>query len=492
MPREASGNVYEKRGRWYARIRLAGERTLVPLTACARVEQAEARKVILLDLAARLPAAGVALETAKRLVLLAGECDAAGLPDVLGAADALCKGEARPKQAPAAPLPSGPTFRELGDRWISGELARQYPDHVKVKRSGETDRYRLERHVYPVIGSTPIAAFTLDDAEKVMRKVPAELSMASRRHVAQLMVRLVSLAVFPLRALKSNPLPKGFLPKLGAPKALPYLYPDEDRKLLGCTKIPLCWRVLYGFLDREGPRRSEAYGLTVADFNLDRGMITLDKNKTDDPRAWALLPADVRALRAWVALREGAAGERLPASAPMFVNEGGGPIREEHLAARFRAHLKIAGIDRPELHKNTAERKQIRVHDLRGTFVTLALANGKTETWVMDRTGHKSSQMIAKYRRGARTEIEVGLGDLAPLDVAIPELAAAPAASGGGGLEGATPRATGAASEPNGARSTPKSPRRTAGSARVAGRSSGFRFQWGNSCKGSSPFLRTV
>jgi integrase len=36
----------------------------------------------------------------------------------------------------------------------------------------------------------------------------------------------------------------------------------------------------------------------------------------------------------------------------------------------------------------TANRAQFRAHDLRGTFVTLALANGKSETWVADRTGH--------------------------------------------------------------------------------------------------------
>jgi len=484
MGREASGNVYEKRGRWYARLRLApGDRPLVPLPTCASREQAEARKVILVDIATRLRGRDIARDTIERLLRLAGERDGADLADVLAATDALCKSEARPKEAPAAPSPRGPTFRELGERWTSGELARQYPDHVKVKRTADTDRYRLERHVYPAIGPTLVSAFTLDDAEKVMRKLPPERSAATRRHIAQLMVRLVSLAVFPLRLLKSNPLPKGFLPKLGASKALPYLYPDEDRKLLGCAGVPLCWRVLYGFLDREGVRRSEAYGLTLADFDLERGAVTLDKNKTDDPRAWALSPGVVRGLRAWVALREAGAREHLPPSAPMFTNQTGNVIREGHLAGCFREHLLIAKVDRGELHKNTAERKRIRVHDLRGTFVTLALANGKTETWVMDRTGHKSSQMIARYRRGARTAAELGLGDLTPLDVAIPELAGSDVTPAGGEGERATHWATGGESGPNGADATPENPEKVRGSAREAGRLCGFRFQWGNSCK---------
>ena len=60
------------------------------------------------------------------------------------------------------------------------------------------------------------------------------------------------------------------------------------------------------------------------------------------------------------------------------------------------------------------------------SFVTLALANGKTETWVADRTGHRSSQMINRYRRQARTAEELGLGWFQPLDQLIPELAEFP------------------------------------------------------------------
>ncbi len=50
------------------------------------------------------------------------------------------------------------------------------------------------------------------------------------------------------------------------------------------------------------------------------------------------------------------------------------------------------------------------------------LANGKTETWVADRTGHMSSQMINVYRRWARGHEELELGEFTPLVDAIPEL----------------------------------------------------------------------
>jgi hypothetical protein len=63
------------------------------------------------------------------------------------------------------------------------------------------------------------------------------------------------------------------------------------------------------------------------------------------------------------------------------------------------------------------------VHDLRATFITLALATGRTEAWIADRTGHRSSQMINRYRRPARTVADLGLGWLAQMCDAVPELA---------------------------------------------------------------------
>jgi hypothetical protein len=130
------------------------------------------------------------------------------------------------------------------------------------------------------------------------------------------------------------------------------------------------------------------------------------------------MPDVVRALRAWWELR----GRPGPDD-PVFVNPQGERITEQHLADLFREHLRLAGVERPQLFERTAKRRPVRAHDLRATFVTLALATGRTETWVADRTGHRSSQMIARYRRSARLVSELGLGWLGPLDELIPELA---------------------------------------------------------------------
>ena len=49
--------------------------------------------------------------------------------------------------------------------------------------------------------------------------------------------------------------------------------------------MPLGFRVFYGFLAREGTHAGEAEKFEWRDFDLDHGMMKLDENKTDDPRA---------------------------------------------------------------------------------------------------------------------------------------------------------------------------------------------------------------
>ncbi|WP_437576558.1 hypothetical protein [Sorangium sp. So ce887] len=79
-------------------------------------------------------------------------------------------------------------------------------------------------------------------------------------------------------------------------------------------------------------------------------------------------------------------------------------------AEDLRACLKEAGVHRPQLFEASGTRIPLRAHDLRATFVTVNLAAGKTEAWITDRTGHKSSQMIYRYKRQDRTHAELNLG----------------------------------------------------------------------------------
>lgn len=417
------------KGRPRLRVRLGSfGRRMLTLTTCRTQAEAEKRRDVLVPLAARLAASGQAAIGFPLLQAVATR-EGALLDAAIKALEHVVKGETREKSTGET------TVRKIAERWTSGELARSYPDHVRAKRSGDEDAGLFERYILPLVGEVPIARFTLDHGMAVMKRIPSDRAPATRRHVAQAMRRLMSYAVFPLRLRPDNPLDApNFLPRLGRRKLKCYVYPSEDRVLLGCTEVPLKFRVLYAFLAREGMRASEAAGLTWGDLDLERGLVTLVKNKTDDVRAWPLRE-DVA--RAFVTLRKLEGG---PSDArPVFAAHP----QPKHL----RKHLEVAGLTRGVLFKGDATHQPIRVHDLRAAFVTVALANGKTEDWVMRRTGHKSSVQVQLYRRGAQNAADVNLGDFAPMDAAIPELrsgSSEPSSSDGdtGHNEGNAPRDT--------------------------------------------------
>ena len=155
--------------------------------------------------------------------------------------------------------------------------------------------------------------------------------------------------------------------------------------------------------------------LRWSDVDLVRGVIRLDSNKTDDPRAWAMSPDVLATLEWW--------RERATEADTRVLSVDGVHLDVAPLADLLRADVRRAGVTRAELFEDSATRQPIRAHDLRATFCTLSLANGKTETWVADRTGHRSSQMINAYGRQARQWSELNLGGLTPLDGALGAIA---------------------------------------------------------------------
>ncbi len=424
MPKVATGELIRTADGFACRVTLAGRRRpRFDLPNCATEPTARDRMKLLAAMARRFRRAGVhESEEASRLLEMAAAAAPALLPGVLQVAGELVGGELVDAKAGAVL-----TFAQVAKQWTSGELRKSFPDHVKDKDS-DLDAARLTRlcaiDVGGVkLGDIPIDAVTLDHAERAMRGLDAVLgkrkaaTAATRRAYAQVIHRVLALAVYPLRAIAANPLPKGFMPKVGKPPAFSYLYPAEDRALMACTEVPFIRRLLYGVLAHEGLRASEALGLAWRDVDLERGVVTLDVNKTDDPRAWALGEDVTRALAAWHALAK-------PEPGDLIFAEQGVPVALDGLAELFRERdLPTAKVTRHELFARTANRRPIRVHDLRGSFVTLALAEGRTETWVADRTGHRSSQMINRYRRASRGASELGLGWFAPLDASMPELA---------------------------------------------------------------------
>jgi integrase len=419
MARQPTGSAYESpigSGRWHGKFTIRDGRVSRRLVACHTREAAVRHAAFIAEQIDRLRSAR-RLEFVERLLDLATVADNRELDRVKRGVDAIV-GRAFDRLPEDRGTSQETTFRAFAEQWTSGELRRHFPDYVALKRSVAEDVYRLRAHFYPVVGDIPLRSFTLGHAEMVMRSLPEGRTPGTRRHVAQLVSRVLKLAVYPARVLERTPIPPGFLPKASATKATAWLYPDEEAAWLADRRPPLILRLFCGFLAREGLRRTEAASLTWHNLDLEHGIIALDENKTNDARMWMLGPDVVEALRGWKRLTVANTDARSQVFAQM-----GTSIRVEHLAEVFRRYLR--GVDgiRSILFDRTESRLPIRAHDLRATFVTLALAAGRTERWVADRTGHRSVTMINRYRRGARTALELKLGWLRPLDLSIPELA---------------------------------------------------------------------
>jgi integrase len=420
MARKPTGEVRVRAGIFEARVTLQGKaRKSFPLVHCKTEPVARERGAVLAELAGRMRTAGL-LETpqAIRLLEMVAEAKPGALTPYLEAADMLIGGDtvaAHPKARPT-------TWGDIADAWVSGELHERHPDHVKLVSAPRANESRVKM-LKQSIGEISVVSFTLEHAEHAMRQLPKDLTPGTRRHYAQAMRRVLSFSVYPLKLIQQNPIPAGFMPKQKGGKAHQWLYPREDAALIVCGEIPLHWRLFWGFLYREGLRASEAFNLRVRDLDLEAGIITLDKNKTADPRAWAL-SADVgEALRLWLAARGNPGG-----SAYVFADAFGRGLGGDHMADLFREHLTLAGLHRarPELFAKTDARSPIRAHDQRAAFVTLNLAAGKSESWISDRTGHQSSAMIHRYKRQARMASELGMGAPISLVQALPELTLLP------------------------------------------------------------------
>jgi len=421
MGTPATGELRPLAHGWEARIRIEGKRRKCFPLVLTDEREARERCTAMAQMAVRLRSAGHVAQIEELLSLAARARNGPAWDAVTIAVDALCTEGGAEKLSSRAAV----TFRTLAEEWTSGRLHVKYPDVVDLKATSEIDGLRFGKWIYPVVEDVPLHLFTEEHAQEVMRRIPPTKSRATRRHIGHLVIRVLALAAYPCKYIERSPIPEGFLPKSGKNKAMTYLYPSEDRQLLACNGVPMSERLLFGVLAREGLRCEEALSLRWLHLDLVRGSVRVDINKTDDPRAWALDASVVRTLRWWKAQH--------PDAQPTDRVFPHAPTR---LAARLRGYLQIAGIHRAELFERNAARRPLRAHDLRATFVTVNLANGKSEAWISDRTGHTSSAMINRYRRCARAHSELGQGNLTPLDEALslpherPTAGAGPRSSG--------------------------------------------------------------
>jgi integrase len=307
------------------------------------------------------------------------------------------------------------TWGQLATAWYTGELDRLYPNAGYGKKTSEdTDKPKVE-YLSKFIGDVPLQSFSDDDYWRAMRPARARSKTDSTfKHYSQVCRRVLKIAV-ELKIIPAWPLSAVCkLPKIakGSAPEFPFLYPEEYVLLVRCEDISFEYRVLYGFILREGPRISEAFRIQwehLEQLPNGRWLLNVPETKTGRALMFILMPGTGEAI---AELRR-----RRPDLPGPFAWMSETQVKKA--AAKLREHIELSGTTRDRLLYTNGRLRRMREHDLRSTFVTWCKLAGIDNETISQHTGHESSTMIARYNRSKATLEHLGLPPYLPLDEAM-------------------------------------------------------------------------
>lgn len=312
------------------------------------------------------------------------------------------------------------TWGRLARAWGSQELARLYPNAGYGKKSAQaTDEPRIE-YLCKFIENVPLATFTDDDYWRAMRPARERCRTdATFKAYAQVARRVLKIAVelriipaWPLSAVCKLPIvAKGEAPEF------PFLYPEEYCRLMRCPLVPIQFRVLWGFILREGVRLGEAFRIRWEHLarlpeqpgQRARWVLNVPETKTGRALMFVLNAGTGEVLEAFRALRPELAGPFVWLS----------PTNLKKAADTLRRHIEQSGTTRERLLFTEGRLRRLREHDLRSTYVSWSKLAGVDNETIAQHTGHESNAMIARYNRSKQTIEHLGLAPYLPLDQAM-------------------------------------------------------------------------
>ena len=274
----------------------------------------------------------------------------------------------------------------------------EYYAKVKVRPSShKTYQGYIKNHIKPHVGNIPLTKLTTLDLQVMYQELltkgrvdriesqhqPKGLSAKTVRNLNQIISSAMKLAI-QQKLISSNPADGCALPKIEH-KEMKTLSSDQLAAFLNEAKRTGTFELYYIDL-ATGLRRGELLGLKWQDIDLDSGVIHVRRQvgringkvqeaplKTKNAYRNISIGADAVSI-----LREKKkqGGGR---SAYVFPSPTGGPMSPDSVLHMLHRVLERAGL--PEL----------RFHDLRHTFATLALQNGVDIKTVSGMLGHFSA-----------------------------------------------------------------------------------------------------
>ena len=293
--------------------------------------------------------------------------------------------EPLPKRMPAA----GPSVAELAERY--------FREHVMVRckpRTAEKHRQVVETYILPALGRLPISGVGRKHAANLhysLRGKPA----AANEAVATLSRMLNRAEAWGLAPEGSNPC--RFVAKYKRRKLERFLTEAEFHRLgrelavlEAKGRMPVHAAAALRLLMLTGCRCGEILTLRWEDVHLDASELRLRDSKTG-PRVVPLSPAAARVL----------AGLRRVAGNP-WVIASRRPGR--HLSQISSYWYRV---------RARARLDDVRLHDLRHSFASRALALGESLPMIGKLLGHSNIQTTARYAHLARDSVKVSAARVA-------------------------------------------------------------------------------
>ena len=277
---------------------------------------------------------------------------------------------------------SGLTVAELAERYLR--------EHVAVRCKPVTaNGYRqvIDNHILPVLGKMPISALGREhvaDLQYRLRKTPT----AANRAVADLSRMLNRAEAWGLYPAGGNPCRS--MARYRTRRIERFLTEEEFRRLGEALdaveaegRIPLHAAAALRLLMLTGCRSSEIMTLRWEDVFLAINEIQLRDSKTG-PRAVPLAPAAAGIL----------AGLPRSAGNPWVIAGREPGTRLSHINYYWYRVRERAGLD------------EVRIHDLRHSFASRALALGESLSMIGKLLGHSKIQTTARYAHLARDSVK--------------------------------------------------------------------------------------
>lgn len=272
-----------------------------------------------------------------------------------------------------------------GGLTVESVAARFLSSHVEARRKAATVRlYKLaiNSHVIPKLGSIAIAELAPADVARVHHGLHATPYLANR--VLAVLSKLVSWSEqHGYRAPGANPC-RG-IEAYREQSRRRYLTPAELKRLGVAlrfaerrNRLPPSAIVAIRLLLLTGARVSEILSLQWRFLDLSAGSIHLPDSKTGR-KTILLSPPAVAILDAW---------PRFAGSPYVFPGEGRGDRKGKHRVSLSDAWMWL---------RTRAKARDVRLHDLRHTFASVAVSNGQTLPMIGALLGHSQAATTQRY-----------------------------------------------------------------------------------------------